>query len=423
MKKTKIFSTLMATAFAFLFAVSPVNASSEEAKENTKENETLDVADGTEVVFWHAMNAEQGKELEKLTKDFMKKYPNVKITLQNQTDYGSLSQKLVATSQSPKDLPTITQAYPNWLYDMISHDMVVDLTDKVKTDITDWDLVVEGLRNGVTIDSKVYGIPFNKSTEVIWYNKDVFDKAGVEVPKTFEELKEVSKKITEKTGMVACGFDSLTNFFEAYLNSKGIAFDEKVDFSSPEVLEAVNYYIDGIKEGYFRIAGTDKYLSGPMSNEQLAMYIGSNAGETYVKEGAEGKFDYEVAPYPSESSIQQGTDLYMFSNATEDQQKAALAYMNFLISKDNQIEWGIKTGYIPVKTSAIEDEKYTKSDSKIAGVLKDATKSLFSAPVKKGSQQAYNDVGSMLEQLLSNPKNDVEKTLKDFQSTYDSAWK
>ena len=53
----------------------------------------------------------------------------------------------------------------------------------------------------------------------------------------------------------------------------------------PESIEAINYYLDGIKEGYFRIAGTDQYLSGPFANEQLAGYIGSNAGEVYVKEG------------------------------------------------------------------------------------------------------------------------------------------
>ena len=47
--------------------------------------------------------------------------------------------------------------------------------------------------------------------------------------------------------------------------------------------KVINYYAEGVKDGYFRIAGSDQYLSGPFANEQVAMFIGSIAGEGYVK--------------------------------------------------------------------------------------------------------------------------------------------
>ena len=180
--------------------------------------------------------------------------------------------------------------------------------------------------------------------------------------------------------------------------------------------------MDGIEGGYFRIAGTDNYLSGPFANEQLAMYIGSNAGESYVAEGAEGKFEYAAAPYPADSSIQQGTDIYMFESATPEQRTAAFEYLKFLTNTESQIDWALGTGYMPIRESSLNDERYSSSDSAIAPILSDATENLYTKPLVSGSQQAYNDAGTMLEGLLSSPENNVEDALNNFKPTFESAW-
>lgn len=378
-----------------------------------------------EVVFWHAMGGGQEETLVKLTEQFMEENENIKIDLQNQGNYGDLSQKLVATSQSPSDLPTITQAYPDWVLPMINEGLVIPLDDYINNDeigFDDWEDILEGLREGVQYEGKTYGIPFNKSTEVIWYNKTLFDELGLEVPTTYEELEEVSKKITEEKGIPAAGFDSLANFMSTYLINHGVEFDADLDITGDAVREAAQYHMDGIVGEYFRIAGTDRYLSGPFASEQMAMYIGSNAGETYVKEGVDGKFEYAAAPYPSEKSIQQGTDIYMFENATPEQRTAAYEYLKYLTSKDAQIQWALGTGYMPVRASAIQDEAYSTSGSAIAPILEDATKDLYTRPLAPGSQQAYNDTGAMLEELLSSPSNDVDQALENFKPIYDSAW-
>lgn len=392
-----------------------------------KETETTMPEGEVEITFWHGMSGRQEETLTEITDEFMQANPNIKVNLQNQGNYGDLSQKLIATMQSPKDLPTITQAYPDWVYSMLNEGLLVNFDDYINSSdaevaFDNWDDIIPGLRDGVVVDGKIYGIPFNKSTEVLWYNKTMFDELGLEVPTSFEELKEVSQKIYEAKNIPGVGFDSLSNFYVTYLENKGITFDSSLDVTSPESIEAANYYLDGIKGGYFRIAGTDKYMSGPFASQQVGMYVGSNAGESYIKDGVGGAFEYAAAPYPAEKSIQQGTDIYMFQPSSEDQRLAAYTYLKYLTSKDAQIKWALNTGYMPVRTSAVEDPAYKESDSAIAPVLADATANLYTKPVAEGSQQAYNDIGSTLEALLASKENSAEEAMEAYKPTFESSW-
>lgn len=401
------------------------NKENTEEKDAAKEENTEKEADSSkdeaaEITFWHAMGGGQGEALEKLVAEFEKENPNIKVNLQNQGNYGDLNQILVATMQSPDDLPTITQAYPDWMLQFEDANLVTELTDMVNGEngIEDYEDILEGVRQEIEKDGKIMGLPFNKSTEVFWYNKTLFDELGLEVPTNYEELVEVSKKINEEKGIPGVGFDSLSNFYATYLHNKGVEMDENLDVTSDESVEAVQYYLDGIKEGYFRIAGTDQYMSGPFANEQVGAYIGSNAGEVYVKDGVDGKFEYAAAPYPAESAVQQGTNIYMFDNADDAQKQAAFKFLKFLTSKESQIQFALDTGYMPARTSAIEDSTYSESDSAIAPILADATKNLYSRPLAPGSQQAYNDIGSVLEQILSNTQADVKAELEAFAPQY-----
>lgn len=378
-----------------------------------------------EISFWHAMNGKQEESLTKLTEEFMAQNPNVKVNLQNQSSYNDLQQKLTATMASPSDLPTMTQAYTNWLYDAIQEDLVVDLKPYIENkDIAfdNYEDILAGLRSGVEMDGKIYGLPFNKSTEVIWYNKTILDELNLKAPTNYEELAAVSKAIYEAKGIAGAGFDALSTYFTTFLKCNDVTYDSTVDVTGDVAVDAANYYLDGIKGGYFRIAGTDKYLSGPLGNETVGMYMGSSAGETFVKQGAEGKFEVGVAPYPAEYALQQGTDLYVFSSATAEQKTAAYEYMKYLTTTESQITWALDTGYMPIRTTAIEADEYKNSGSMVAAILKDATKNLYINPVVYGSQSAYNEASTVMEGILADKNSDVKAALETFKTTLKSIW-
>lgn len=419
MKFKKISSISLALALALMTGCNNSGGAT------SQEDIVTEIKEPVEITFWHAMNGDLEKSLQSLTDKFMAENSNIKITLQNQSSYPDLQQKITATTASPKDLPTLTQAYPDWMLNPIQDNLVVDLKPYIENEalkFNNYEDILESFRNANTRDGKVYGIPFNKSTEVIWYNKDLFKELNLEVPTTYEEFASVAKTITEKKGIVGAGFDSLNNFYTTFLKNEGVVFDNKTDVTGEASVKAANYYLDGVKAGYFRIAGTDMYLSGPFANETLGMYVGSNAGESFVKQSVAGKFEVGVAPYPAEYSMQQGTDLYVFSNATPEQRTAAYEYLKFLTLTENQVTWAKETGYIPARQSAIESEEYQNSESLVPAILSEASKGLYTNPVLSGADSAYKEAATVFEGILSDKASDVKVKLEEYKNTLMGIW-
>lgn len=392
--------------------------------ENKKEMVT-EIKEPVEITFWHAMNGDLEKSLQDLTNKFMEENKNITVTLQNQSSYNDLQQKVTATFSSPKDLPTLTQAYPDWMVNAIQDDLIVDLKPYINNEtlkFDNYDDILPSFREENEKDGKIYGLPFNKSTEVLWYNKNLFNELNLQPPKTYEEFKTIAQTIKNKKGIVGGGFDSLNNYYVTFLKNEGANFDNNFDVTSDKSVKAVDYYLDGIKNGYFRIAGTDNFLSGPFASEKIGMYVGSNAGESFIKQSVNNKFEIGVAPYPSKYSMQQGTNLYIFSSATSEQQTAAYEYLKFLTTTDNQITWAKETGYIPGRQSALESEEYKKSTNLTTPIIEEATKGLFTKPVMPGSDSAYRESATVLESILTDKNPDVKAKLEQYKNTLMGIW-
>ena len=385
-----------------------------------------EITEETEVIFWHAMNGAQEEMLVKLADEFMANNELITITLQNQSSYADLQTKLNATTVNPNNLPTITQAYPGWLFTAATEDKLVeDLKPYIEHSVIgmkDYDDIVEGFREGAKIKDVTYGMPFNKSTEVLYYNKTILNELNLEAPKSFDELAAVSKAVYEQTGVVGAGFDSLNNYYTIGLKNRDITFNKDLDVTGPESKEVVSYYRDGVEAGFFRIAGSDRYLSGPFGSQLLAMNIGSSAGESHVAKAAVGNFEYGVVLRPEAMNIQQGTDIYMFSSASANQKTAAFEFMKHLVSKEAQIDWAIETGYIPVRTSAINDDRYKNSDSLVAPLIAEATKELFTLPVEANTDAVYRQSSVMMEKALSELSVDLDTILAEFKETANALW-
>ena len=93
-----------------------------------------------------------------------------------------------------------------------------------------------------------------------------------------------------------------------------------------------------------------------------------------------------------------------------------------LSSTENQITWGIETGYIPATKSAIESDEYKNSGTLIAPILADATKNLFTNPVVKGMDSAFRESNTVLESILANTNVDIKTKLEEFKSTLMGIW-
>ena len=412
MKFTKKFAAVAVAALALVGTTACSNSKSNDSSSSKSADIPTKITKKTTVVFWHGMTGTQEKTLQSLTKDFEKKNPNITVKLENQGKYNDLQAKINSTLQSPNNLPTITQAYPGWLLNAANSKRLVDMTPYINNSKIGWGSakksdIREELLKGAQIKGTQYGIPFNKSVEMLTYNKDLLDKYGVKVPKTMSELKAASKKIYEKSNhkVVGAGFDSLSNYYVLGMKDEGVNFSKDINFTGSKSKKVINYYADGIKDGYFKTAGSAGYLSGDFSNQKIAMFVGTSAGEGFVKMGVGNKFQYGVAPRPSKYNMQQGTDIYMFNKGTAQQKAAAFMYVKYLLGKDQQLTWADKTGYIPVTNKVINSSAYKNSTkTKVPAQLDKAMKHLYSVPVVKNSNAAYTQLNSIMQNIFAQAK-------------------
>ena len=173
------------------------SSKSEDKKETSKSEETVEIS------FWHAMSGANEEAIQKITDDFMKENPNIKVNLMNQGDYLDLFDKLMASAKA-KQLPNLAQIYSNrlsWYVDKglalditpYINDPKIGLTDEDKADFPDM-----FMKDCIWGDGQ-YAMPFNKSQMVLYYNVDMFKDAGIAVPTTWEDWAAAAKALTKDT--------------------------------------------------------------------------------------------------------------------------------------------------------------------------------------------------------------------------------
>lgn len=427
------FRKKMLTLAAIGTALLAVGCSKTQTKESSSKIPTK-ITKNTTVTFWYSLTGSSEKALKKMTAEFEKENPKIKIKLESQGgNYADLQSKLSSTIQSPDNLPTITQAYPGWLYNAAKQKMLVDLTPYVKNDDLGWGSyaksnIKQALWNGAKINNTQYGVPFNKSVEVLFYNKTLLDQYNLKVPQTMGELKSASEKIYQKSDhqVTGAGFDALNNYYMLGMKEKGINFTKKINFSGKDSKEVIDYYADGVRKGYFMQAGTEKYMSTPFNSGKVAMFIGSTANEAYLKQGLKKEYQFGIAPRPSKVNAQQGTDIYMFNQASARQKSAAFKYLKFLTSKKEQFYWTKTTGYMPVNTQVLNSQAYKSlNTSKVPAILAETTKDLYFLPVTKNATPAYDQVQASMQAILADAKKkkNINPAIQTAKQKFDASWK
>ena len=364
-------------SFAVLFGLSSMVACSQDQKEEGKKEESnivKTIENPVEIEFWHAMSGPNETAVNHLVEEFnatVGKEKGITVKPVYQGSYPDLKSKITAAIRA-KSAPAIAQAYPDWVAEYLQSGAVVELDDYIfdkEVGIENFDDIAKAYRdeNSQYEGGKFYSLPFNKSTEVLYYNKKFFDENGLKVPTTWDEVEEVSAKIHELTGKTAFGIDAPANYFITmvkqyggkYTNSKGdILFAEDGAKAAKEALELLKRNADA---GYWRLPGEDKYLSGPFMSELLYMYTGSTAGYSHI---ATADFEVGIAPMPQVSDetgavIQQGTNVVVFDqNKSKEEVYAAYEFAKYLSSYEGNLLFATETSYLPIRESVVASDAY-----------------------------------------------------------------
>jgi len=220
------------------------------------------------------------------------------------------------------------------------------------------------------VDGTVWAVPDLASARAMYYNVDILNEVGVEVPTTWDELMDVSQKIYDfyNGEVYPWGVDMTTDegqaCFAYYIWNNGGDFtdaDGNWALNSPENVEAVEFIVNMVKAGLTNSdpANETRYDNQDMLGAgKVAMMIGPNSIPTYV---ADGGYDVNLAvasiPTNTGVSISQGVmDRVMcFDNGQSDAEMAAItAVVDAFYDDAPYSDWVIMEGFLPATTAGGE---------------------------------------------------------------------
>ena len=424
--------------------------------------------DGSEVTikFAHTMGAKLQDVLNYHIGEFNKLYPNITIEHSSYGGWGDIA-GLINTEIMGDNQPNIAYCYPDhvasyntaWatvtLDELIASEIVVTrddgttevlgLTAEQITDLQDGGFYEEGMVYG---DGLMYTMPLSKSTEVLYYNKTFFEENGLSVPKTWEEMEEVCKKILELDPQaIPLGYDSEDNMFITMCEQYGYDYtsasgDEHFLFNNDDCKSFVKTFREWYKAGYMTTEALyGSYTSGlftelDKSISHSYMCIGSSGGASY-QIPADKAFEVGVTSIPqvdpaNPKVISQGPSLCILQGGkTSDQQVvASWLFVKYLTTNMGfQTEFSSTSGYMPVIASAQQNEAYASWLAKADGysqlpalVIKAAlenTDAYFTSPAFVGSSVARKQVGELLASCMADETTDVDNLInKAFDEAY-----
>ncbi len=304
--------------------------------------------------------------------DFEAENPDVKVNAIYAGNYDDTRIKALSALKSgePAQLSVL---FSIDAYDLIEQDLIVAFDDLVVTEEDKaWlNSFYPALMANGQIEGKTWGIPFQRSTIVAYYNKDMFREAGLDpekAPGTWDELVEMGKKLTRdgrhgimipSTGYPYWMFQAL-----AIQNGKELMSNDgkTTRFDDPKVVETLEFWKSLSTEHGIMPEGTVEWgtLRQAFLEGQTAMMWHSTGNLTAVKNDA--KFDFGVAMLPKKErpgSPTGGGNFYVFKAASEKERQAALKLIKFMTSPEQAAKWSIETGYMGVSPAAYETDALT----------------------------------------------------------------
>ncbi len=313
------------------------------------------------------------KVVDGLVADFHAEHPDIKVNAIYAGNYNDARIKALAALKSGEPAQ-LSVMFSIDIYELIEQDAIVAFDDIVQSDSEKaWlnSFFPSLMENGRT-QGKTWGIPFQRSTIVMYYNKDAFRDAGLDPekpPATWDELVSMGAKLVKKdasgnvdrwgamipsTGYPYWMFGALAmQNGETLMNGDG----NRTFFDKPRVIEALSFWRDlGAKHGVMP-SGTIEWgtLRQNFLEGKTAIMWHSTGNLTAVKKNA--RFDFGVAMLPA--NVRRGTptgggNFYIFKKTTPEERRAALTFIEWMTQPERTAAWSIATGYIGTRPDAYD---------------------------------------------------------------------
>ncbi|SED00221.1 carbohydrate ABC transporter substrate-binding protein, CUT1 family [Rhizobiales bacterium GAS188] len=395
----------------------------------------------TQISFYYpvAVGGPVTKLVDGMVAEFEKGNPGIRVKPIYSGSYQDTITKIL-TALKGGDAPQVAVALSTDMFTLIDEDAIIPFDEVVKgADGKAWfSSFYPGFMENSQTGGKTWGIPFQRSTVVLYWNKEAFKEAGLDpdkAPATWEEMRDFAKKLTKRdasgnvtqwgieipsSGFPYWLFQGLTTEAGAVLmNAEGT----KTAFDNQGVVEALQYWVDLSRTDKTHPPGIVEWGTTPKDffEKKTAMMWTTTGNLTNVKENA--KFPFGVAMLPAKArrgSPTGGGNFYLFKKSTPEQQAAAVKFVGFMTSPEQAASWSIATGYVATSPAAFETKalKEYLSTFPPAAVARDQLQYAVAEFSTHDNQRVVKALNDNLQAALNGTKSPAQ-AMKDAQTEAD----
>jgi sn-glycerol 3-phosphate transport system substrate-binding protein len=394
-----------------------------------------------EVSFFYPVAV--GGPITKIVDGFAGDFEKENATIKVKPIYSGSYQESIAkalTAVKSGEPPVTSILLSTDMYTLIDEDAIVPFDDLVKTpEDRAWlkSFYPAFMENSQT-GGKTWGIPFQRSTVVLYYNKETFKEAGLDPnkpPANWKEMVEYAQKLTKRdaTGKVTQWGVQIPSSGFPYWLFQGLAIQNGVNlmnaagtetyYDKPEVIEALQYWVDLVNKHKVHPEGIVEWGTTPRDffERKVAMMWTTTGNLTNVKNNA--KFDFGVAMLPANKqrgSPTGGGNFYIFKKSTPAQRDAAFKFIKWVTTPQRAAQWGIDTGYVAVRADAWETPamKQYVAGFPAAAVARDQLPYAKAELSTHDNQRVTKALNDGLQAALTGTKT-AEQAMKDAQREAD----
>jgi sn-glycerol 3-phosphate transport system substrate-binding protein len=391
----------------------------------------------TEVPFYFpvAVGGPITKFIDQFAADFNKENPTIKVSPIYAGSYQDTIVKALTANKAGTP-PAASVLLSTDTFTLIDDDAIVPVDNFVKTD--DDKKWLNGFYKAFMLNSQVggktWGVPFQRSTVVLYWNKEAFKEAGLDPnkpPATWAEMVAMAQKLTKKDAsgkVVQYGVQIPSSGFPYWL-FQGLTTQNDVilaneagtqtRFDDPKVIEALQFWVDLSKKHGAHPPGIVEWGTTPKDfmEKKTAMIWTTTGNLTNIRNNA--KFDFGVAMLPAgkkRGSPTGGGNFFIFKKAPPAQQEAAFKFAKWLTQPARAAQWGIDTGYVAVSPAAFDTPALKKyaSDFPPATVARDQLQFAVAELSTHDNQRVAKALNDGLQAALTGSKT-PEQAMKDAQ--------
>ena len=326
-------------------------------------------ASTTEISFYFpvAVGGPITKIIDGYATDFKRENPSVKVT----PIYAGTYQDTLTKAQTALKAnagPQLAVLLSTDVFSLIDDDLIVPF-DMVGADKAWLDSFYPAFLKNGQIGGHTWGVPFQRSTIVLYWNKEAFKDVGLDPerpPETWAQQAKFAQRLTVRNGDAVARWGvqiPSTGFaywlFQALATEAGgtlaNADGTKTDFAGPACVEALSYWIDLASKYRGHPRGVVDWGTTPRDflEQKVAMIWTTTGNLSNIRTNA--KFPFGVAMLPAgkrRGSPTGGGNFYLFKAASPQQRDAALSFLRWISGPERAAQWGIETGYVATRPDA-----------------------------------------------------------------------